>query len=258
MADRVNLFHLSHSIASDILLILNHFFNPIAGISFFFEKNVCIAEKKGEESGTGSRVSMKTIVSFPAMIVLAIGLVFLSSWHLGFPSFMELPPSTWPIPYTSAFCLVLSGVSFFSLRSSSRFPLWKVCGFMIFFLGFQRTLELLFPADFRLNRLLCNAHFCPLNSQMVLSAAIGYMLVGVLFLYWPRTCTSTVHKIITLIISVPIIFLGSIGIFINLLPNSYGSILIHFYTAVGLFFIGLGFVIAKFYIKPIGETNKIG
>lgn len=202
---------------------------------------------------------MKTIASLPSSIVLSIGTIFLSCWHLGFPSLMQLPPATWPIPYTSAFCLVLSGLSFISFRSVSRFLLSKIFGFTIFFLGFQRVMELLLPVDYRLNRMLCNAHFCPLNSQMVLAAAIGYMLVGILFMYWSKNNNSKLNKIVTLFISVPVIFLGSIGIFIGLLSVEYkfSNPFLHFYTAAGLFFTGLGFVIAKFYVHRVEQITKI-
>lgn len=197
---------------------------------------------------------MKAIVSISAFIVSITGLIFLLSWHFDLFSLLQLPPSTWPIPYTAALCLFLSGLSLFTLHSSPRFPLPKILGVAIFFLGLQRTIELLFPDNLGLNRLFNSIHFYPSNSsRMVISAAIGFMLVGIWLLYWSKHNKSKINKITALFISVPIIFLGSIGIFIPLLPAEYESqtILIHFYTALGLFFIGLGFVIARFHTHPV-------
>ena len=85
---------------------------------------------------------MKTMVIIAAWGASALSITFLSSWHLGLLSVLQLPPSTWPIPYDAALCLLLSGFALFALLSTFRFPLEKIFGVMIFTVGFQRVAEL--------------------------------------------------------------------------------------------------------------------
>ncbi len=194
---------------------------------------------------------MKSIIRTSAVISLGMGLVFLISWHLGLSSILQLSPSTWPIPYPAALCLFLSGLGFFTLFSSFQFPLSKILGMTIFLIGFQRFAELLFPPEATLNLFFNNLRFYPSNSsKMVLLAAIGFMLAGLLFVLWPKK-NSLVKSIFLLFISVLVVFLGSIGILFGILPIKIHSelqkILLHFYTSIGLFVIGFGFIFAKLY-----------
>lgn len=189
-----------------------------------------------------------------------VSLIFLFAWHLGLSTILNLPPSTWPIPYVSALCLFLSGLAIFALFSSYRFPLSNLLGVAIFLLGFQRTSELLFSADSKWNLLLSSVHIHPENSsKMVITAAIGFMLVGILFMLWSKTKRTISKNIILLSVATVIIFLGTIGIFIHLLPiqidHELDRFLIHFYTAFGLFFIGLAFIVNKFHENSIKQDS---
>lgn len=197
---------------------------------------------------------MKAIVFFSACGLLIMSFFFLLGWHLGITSFIQPPPSNGPVPYSSALCMLLSALALLSFFCFTQFPLSKILGIIIFLLGFQRVSTLLFPAGLRLNSVLNKVHFSPDNSsEMAFAAAIGFMLVGLVWMIWSKKEGSFIKKIFLLFFSILIVFLGAVEIFINILPipleRKWQMVFVHFYTAIGLFLIGIGFVVTKFYKK---------
>ena len=191
---------------------------------------------------------MKIIISMFALAISLMGVLFISSWHLGAFSILLLPPGSWPMPYIASMCLFLSGFALFCILLRMREMIVKVLGFSILFLGFQRAAGFFFPSDFSLNLLLNRVHFRPsYSSEMGIGGAIGFIFVGVIFLFYSRNA-KFFHRMVSLPFSVAVIFLGSMGIFLGILPRGVLSSnhLIHFYTAVGLFLIGLALVVNRF------------
>jgi len=181
---------------------------------------------------------MKNIAFFSAGLASSMNIIFLSSWHLEFPSLLQPPPSTWPIPYPAALCLLLSGVGIFSFFRIFRFPLTQLLGLSIFLVGsiqFAKIfgLPLGFPIDL---------------SQLTLAASIGFMLVGIELLFWKRKQNLLFNSILLLSVSSLIIFLGAAGMFVNMI-SIHENHLIHFYTAFGFFLVGLGFLFSQFHMK---------
>ncbi len=90
---------------------------------------------------------------------------------------------------------------------------------------------------------------------MVLPAAIGFMLIGMMFVFWPTKKQLLLNKVILHLISSLIVFLGAMGAFASLLSiqenHPLQGKLIHFYTAVGFLVVGFGFVFAKFQKKGL-------
>lgn len=197
-------------------------------------------------------MKIKSVVHTSAWIASLGGAAFLLSWHFGIAPLLRLPPTSWPIPYISALCLLLAGLSLFTLFSSNQIPIPNVLGGAIFLLSFQRAAELLFPLDFKLNLLFNHFDFQPIQApRMVTEAAIGYMLVGIVLLCWRKEKRYLVKNILLLMLSIAVTLLGSVGIFTGILPIKMGEsparIFMHFYSASGLFLIGLALVFARFY-----------
>ncbi len=135
---------------------------------------------------------------------------------------------------------------FSSLRFDENCTPSNILGCVIFLFGLQRTSEILFPN----NLILSSTYFHPAHSsQMVLTAAIGFMMMGILFMLWSKF-KKTSRDIALLFVSSLVIFLGTFGIVIHLVPISiheeFQKVLLHFYTSIGLFLIGFGFLIARF------------
>ena len=195
---------------------------------------------------------MQIIVRVFALFTAGMGAAFLLGWHLGFSSILQLPPSTWPVPYVSSLCLLFSGLALLFLQSSSRVYLSLFLGGTIFFLGLQRVLRLLLPDSFGF---LNSVSLCPSRSpQIPPFAATGFILVGIVFLLWRKESKNLVSTIIHLLFSSSIIFMASIGLFVNTVPaynHELRRIFIHFYTALGLLFIGLAFLLTKFLSRSI-------
>jgi hypothetical protein len=192
---------------------------------------------------------MKSAVLFIALSISLMGVIFLTSSHFGFSSILQPPPSTWPMPYLAAECFLFSGIALFTLFS--RITLSKVIGIIIFLLAFQRTAELLLSCDSRTYSICSSIHFDMENSsKMVLSAAIGFMLIGITFALWPTKNRFLLKNVVPLFIASLIVFIGAVGVFTSLLPTQKShhlqGMLIHFYTAVGFLMLGLGFIFAKF------------
>lgn len=200
---------------------------------------------------------MKSIVRVFVWAMSVLSVVCILSWHLNLSFFLKLPPATWPLPYVSAWCLLLSGLSFFLLFGTTRFQISNILGLVIFLFGFQRTSEILFPNNF----ILSSTYFHPIrSSQMVLTAAIGFMLMGLLFILWSKLKKPS-RDIALLLASSLMIFLGLFGIVIHLVPISIHEelqkVLLHFYTSIGLFLIGFGFLIARFHtFNPLQQEKK--
>jgi hypothetical protein len=201
---------------------------------------------------------MKTAVHLSAFSISLMGVTFLSSSHLGFQAILQPPLSTWPMPYLTAECFLFSGIAFFTLFS--RTALSKIIGIVIFLLAFQRTGELLFQPDSRAYSIFNTIHFDLSNSsKMVLPAAIGFMLIGTMFVFWPSK-QLRLNNVVIYFVSSLIVFLGAVGVFTSLLSSQrtlhLQGMLIHFYTAVGFLVVGFGFIFAKFQKKIFDLPNR--
>lgn len=188
-------------------------------------------------------VSTRRLVKSSAFIVLLIGFHFLASRHLGISKFMKIPPESLPMPYISSICLFFSGISLFSVTKPGRILWTRVFGLFIFCLSLIRGIEIFFPKLFKIN------FFFFTSTPMSLTAAIGFLMVGLVFLFWTKTYKAGLKNAFLLLLSSLILFLGAVGFFIRLLSldlDALHSIVLHFYAAIGLFFIGLSFLIVSF------------
>jgi hypothetical protein len=198
---------------------------------------------------------VKKIAFTSAWILLIMNAVFLFSWHCNIYFLLQLPPSNWQIPYCAVLCLLLSAFALFSFIVTSNI-LPKVCGISIFLLGSQRVIELLYSANPKMYSLLNKLHFYPAKScPMVLAAAIGFMLVGIVFAFLAKKNDSLLRSILFLFISMLVIFLGASELFINLflirLGIEWKPLFVHFYTSIGFFLVGVGFIITEFHGNSI-------
>lgn len=186
--------------------------------------------------------------------------IFLIGWHFDIPYLLQMPPSTWPIPYLTTLSFLFSGLALFSLFSLSRFFLSKILGLTVFFLGFERTIEFFYSQDFKVNLIANKILLHPIPStQMTLAAAIGFILVGMVFTIWSKDKSTLTNNILILFFSVLILFLGALGIFLNLshiVEQGPHVFVIHFYTGVELFILGFCFVYFKLRLNPIDQINE--
>lgn len=163
---------------------------------------------------------MKQVVPIIALVLLLMSMMFLVSSHFVWVPILQLPPSTWPMPYRAALCILLTSLGFFTLLS--RPALSKIIACAIILLASESIVHN--------------------SSKMVLIAACGFILTGVAFLCWKR--------VVAIFISSLIVFLGAIGIFTSLMSEPHlQGMLMHFYTSIGFLLIGIGFMIAKFQQK---------
>lgn len=203
---------------------------------------------------------MKTMVRISAWVSLMMSIILFFGLHFHVNCILQCFSSNWPVPYASVLCLFLSSLALFFIFSSYRWPISNILGCAIFLLGFQRTVELLLPANSKFNVLLFhNMTFFPMHfSRMTLMGAVGFTLVGIGFIFWQRNCKQKIRELLSLFMIVPIIFLGSVEIFTNILPlqinEEMRKFLMHFYTAIGLFLVGLGFLFAIFYRKKVNQN----
>ncbi len=198
---------------------------------------------------------MRLVCKISGWIVSLMGLFFLFSWHLNFTSFLKCDFCTWPMPYAAGLCLFLSGLALLYLTSSIRLPVSNVLGCMIFFTAFERGIELLLPANSMLNLLLNEIHVFPfLSTQMTLTSVLAFALIGMSFLFWQRGMHHSIRNIFSLIVAGTVVFLASAVIFVDLLSSGSSSeidkFLMHFYTALGLLIIGLGFIFGRYSNLP--------
>lgn len=181
-----------------------------------------------------------------------MGAILLFCWHCHITNMLQCSLCAWPVPYVAALCILLSGLGLFGISSSSRLPIPNILGCAIFLFGLQRAVGFLLPFDSKLNMLLNSMQVFPAyTSRMALTSAIGFMLIGIAFIFWQRDSSRSIRNIVPLLMTVPVIFLGSLGIFTSILPfqidAEFRKILMHLYTAVGMFLIGLGFLLARFH-----------
>lgn len=191
---------------------------------------------------------MQKVCSIAAWSSLLMGALFLFCWHCHFMGALQCGLCPWPVPYPATVCLLLSGIALFSL-TYSKTP--NLLGCAIFLFGLQRTAELLWPSDSILNVVLNSFPIFPVYfSQMRLTAAMGFIFIGVAFMFWRRNVSGRVQNIVPLLMTVLVIFFGSLGIITNVFPfkieEEFRTILMHLYTAIGMFLIGVGFLFARF------------
>lgn len=200
---------------------------------------------------------MNAVTKLTAIAVLCMSIIFLCGWHFQAHFLLQCQACHWPIPYRSAFCFFLSSFGLYFLFSNLHLKFSKIMAGVIFLLGLQRLMENLLLGE-KMNLLFSN--FEPpsiIASHMTITAALGFMMVGAMFLFWPKKIAHPIQEIFLLVINVGVLFLGSLGIFTNLLPiridANYHQLIMHLYTAIGLVLIGMGILFVRF--KRIKEIT---
>lgn len=205
---------------------------------------------------------MKVFIKLAIIIVSIFSVFLLFAWHFQAHFLLQCPACKWPFPYRAAFCTFLSCLVLYFLYSQHRLKFTKIMGGAIFLLGFQRILEISLPAETGINLALSSLAPPSLHaSNMMITAAFGFTMVGVIFVLWTNKKKHPFQEIFILIINVWVLFLGSLGIFTNLfhirLTEQYHQLIMHLYTAIALVLVGVGILFAYFSrMKQAASTDS--
>ncbi len=175
-------------------------------------------------------------------VLLAMSVVLLLSYCLDASFILQPFFCSWSIPCYSILCLVFSGLGLFSLFYQPAFT--KFIGAIVFLFGFERLVEIIF--SFQLEN----------PTKMRMLAAMGYVLIGVAFVFWTKSRMNLILKKTFGCLSATIFFLGILYTCKNIFLLEDG-VTPHLITALGFVCIGISLFSAQCCVGKSGNIDLI-
>jgi PAS domain S-box-containing protein len=197
-----------------------------------------------------------------AWLTLLFGIFFFFCWQVGLYSYLKAGFIDWLFPYSTCICLTLSGFAFLSLIYCPKIFLNCYLSVPVFFISALRLFEIYFHADLGISSFLLKTlvKTPPEFPSMHSIGAINYLIVSLIFLFWPqRNKFAWIRTVLVLGCLIIIFFaLEGMAVHLLLLKSSYlvFSVPIDFFAGATLIILTSGMICWGFYLDRINKIKE--
>lgn len=199
------------------------------------------------------------VAFWTAFVPLCVSTLFILGGIFSYAPLVKPPGATWPIPFSSSICILLSSSSLLLLLYRFRY-LPNLLGLLIFFISGWKILEFFSDKDLGRDRffeLFTPPSLYTVNHMTELSSLL-FILIGFILIFWMEN-KGNIYTLARIFLSQLVFVMGILGFLSNFLPIETNFIWggqepIHLYSAICLLFIGASFVSVSFYISIIEST----
>jgi len=143
---------------------------------FFFIEN--IAKKNVQTISFSFRKDY--LINFLTFIVGTTAVVVIYGWYVGNLTLIQINPAFAPMQYNTALCFLLTSIAL-STTKIWRFPIRKLCGVVVFLIGFLTILEYILNVNFGIDEFFVEANIVTKVShagRMAPNTALCFVISG--------------------------------------------------------------------------------
>ncbi|MBF8263788.1 MAG: domain S-box protein [Parachlamydiales bacterium] len=199
-----------------------------------------------------------------AILIAGAGAFFIICWWANIPEPLSFLSAYRPLPFSSAWCILFSGLGLWAVLRPSRFLLKECCAIPILLISLWRLLEYIFHHDLAMSGFFLKLlpYSPPVFPPITIFAASGFAIVSLLLFCWPRSIMNYNKSSLIIILSSLLTLLGIIKFLPTLLPTFFfigwnEAAFGHPFTSLSLIMLGFAFASRYFYINIYKKINTL-